>query len=227
MKNSFEAKFTGWTFIISGLMLFFGWLLSSHHIGEYIVVSDFEAVNENLWYWIWMFRIHIFGWVIMGIAVIAFALLLNQKPHRTMIVPGAGVLVIGTFILALSVAFYYSFGAWGIGQTDGKSQLEIDEFMQGVSIINHYVTCLIRFGRVFSGVGLVLLGLGLFKWEIMDKWVGIFTMVMGVAAMGIIMLIPDNFEIYKPLFHVKVVWLLTMGVLILRKGVNLGPKEEV
>jgi hypothetical protein len=39
--------------------------------------------------------------------------------------------------------------------------------------------------------------------------------------MGIILSIPDNFEVYKPLFHVKVVWLIAMGVVILKQGVNL------
>ena len=226
MKNSFEAKFTGWTFIISGLMLFFGWLLSSHHIGEYIVASDFAAVGEDLWYWIWMFRIHIFGWVIMGLAILALASLLNEKPYSIMIIPGAGVLVVGTFTLALAFAFYYSYGAWGIGQTEGRSPEEVDEFMKGVTIVNHYMTCLIRFGRVFSGVGLVILGIGLFKWRIMDRWISIFTVVMGLAAIGVVMLIPDNFEIYKPLFHIKVVWIILMGVIILTKGVNLTPQEN-
>jgi hypothetical protein len=43
--------------------------------------------------------------------------------------------------------------------------------------------------------------------------------------MGIIMGIPDNFEIYKPLFHIKVIWLALMGVIILLKGVNLRDSE--
>ena len=207
-------------------MLFFGWVLSSHHIGEYIMASDFEAVNKDFWYWIWMFRIHIFGWVIMALAILSFASLLNEKPYSVLIIPGAGVLVVGTFTLALAFAFYYSYGAWGIGQTEGKSPEEVDEFMKGVTVVNHYMTCLIRFGRVFSGVGFAVLGIALFKWRIMDRWVAIFTVVMGVAAMAVVMLIPDNFEIYKPLFHVKVIWMALMGVLILTKGVNLTAQED-
>ena len=227
MKRDFETKFTGWTFIVSGIMLFLGWILSSHQLGEYIVASDFEKVGQNLWYWIWMFRIHIFGWVIMGIALIALASLLNEKPYRVVIVPGAGIAVVGTFVLALAFAFYYSYGAWGFGQTAGKTSEEIDEFMKGVTMLNHYATCLIRFGRVFSGVGLVLLGFGFFKWQIMDKWLAIYTMVLGVSAMCVIMLIPDNFEIYKPLFYAKVIWLILMGALILLKGVKLPQEEEM
>jgi hypothetical protein len=38
--------------------------------------------------------------------------------------------------------------------------------------------------------------------------------------------IPDNFQIYKPLFHVKVVWLVAMGAVILKNGINLPKIEE-
>ena len=86
---------------------------------------------------------------------------------------------------------------------------------------NQYVTCFIRFGRVFSGVGLVLLGAGFIKWNIVAKWLGWFTVLLGLAAMGIVMGIPDNYEIYKPLFHIKVIWLVVMGAFILKQGVHL------
>ena len=54
MTKDFETKFTGWSFLAAALMLWGGWALSPHHIGEYLVASDFTSVNENLWYWIWM-----------------------------------------------------------------------------------------------------------------------------------------------------------------------------
>ena len=66
MKKDFETNFSGWLFIVAAILLWFSWLLTSHHIGEYIVASDFEAIGEDVWYWIWMYRFHIFGWVIYG-----------------------------------------------------------------------------------------------------------------------------------------------------------------
>lgn len=221
MKKDFETKFTGWTFIFAAILLWGGWALSPHHIGEYIVATDFTAIGEDLWYWIWMFRFHIFGWVTMAIAMFALASITAKKPYRVLLVPGAGMVVIGTMTLAIASAFYYNFGAWGVGQTMGKSAAEIQQFMDNILSTNQYVTCFVRFGRIFSGVGLVLLGLGFVKWKIVNPFVGWFTALLGLAAMGIIMGIPDNFEIYKPLFHVKAIWLLAMGVTILIKGVNL------
>jgi len=221
MKKDFETKFTAWSFIFAAFLLWGGWVLSPHHIGEYIVATDFTAIGEDLWYWIWMFRFHIFGWVTMAIAMFALASITAKKPYRVLLVPGAGMVVIGTMTLAIASAFYYNFGAWGVGQTMGKSAAEIQQFMDNILSTNQYVTCFVRFGRIFSGVGLVLLGLGFVKWKIVNPLLGWFTALLGLAAMGIIMGIPDNFEIYKPLFHVKVIWLLAMGVIILLKGVNL------
>jgi hypothetical protein len=44
--------------------------------------------------------------------------------------------------------------------------------------------------------------------------------------MCIILFIPDYYEIFKPMFHVKAVWLLLMGIGILKWGVNLSKAEE-
>lgn len=221
MKKTFETKFTGWSFILAAILLWGGWFLSPHHVGEYLQDSDFSIINEDLWYWIWMYRIHIFGWVTMGIAMFSLISITMNGPYRVMLLPGAGMVIVGTFTLAIAAAFYYNFGAWGIGMTAGKSVAEIQQFMDSILPTNQYVTCFVRFGRIFSGVGLVLLGLGFVKWKVINVWLGWFTVLLGLAAMGIILAIPDNFEIYKPLFHVKALWLALMGITILQKGMFL------
>jgi hypothetical protein len=226
MKKDFETKFTGWAFIVAALLLWGGWALSSHHVGEYFVASDFSAIGENVWYWIWMYRFHIFGWVTMAIAMFALVSITARKPYRVLILPGAGMVIVGTFTIAIAAAYYYNYGAWGVGQTAGKSAAEIQEFMDSILFTNQYVTCFVRFGRIFSGVGLVLLAYGFIKWKLVSLWLGWFTILLGFGAMGIILSIPDNFEIYKPMFHVKVLWLVAMGVSLLRQGVNISEDKS-
>ena len=226
MKKDFETNFTGWAFILAAVLLWFGWALSPHHIGEYIVASDFAAIGENVWYWIWMYRIHIFGWVTMGIAMFALVAITARKPYRVLMLPGAGMVIIGTFTLAIANAYFYNFGAWGVGQTAGKSPTEIQAFVDSILYTNQYVTCFIRFGRVFSGVGLILLGAGFIKWKIVSVWLGWFTVLLGFVAMGIIMGIPENYEIYKPMFHVKVIWLVIMGIVLLKQGVDVPESKD-
>ena len=220
MKKSFEIKFTGWSFIMAAVLLWGGWALSPHHIGEYIVADDFTKIGENVWFWIWMYRIHIFGWVAMAVALFALVSITSRKPYRTLVLPGAGMVIVGTFSIAIASAYFYNFGAWGVGMTEGKTAVEIQEFMDNILFTNQYVTCFFRFGRIFSGVGLVLLGAGILKWKVVGAWLGWFAILLGLAAVALILSIPDHFEIYKPLFHVKVIWLLLMGVMILRQGIK-------
>lgn len=226
MKKSFELKFTGYLFIAAALLLWSGWFFSSHHIGEYIQVTDFEAVGEHVWYWIWMYRIHIFGWVTMSLALFSFIALAGKRPYSVVLLPGVGMTIIGSMTLAIAAAFYYNYGAWGVGEIMDKSAEEVDAFMNNILPVNQYVTCFTRFGRIFSGVGLVLIGFAMIKWKILPIWLGGLTLVLGIAAMGVILAIPDNFEIYKPLFHVKVIWLLAMGWVILTKGIDLTQQEH-
>lgn len=221
IKKDFETNFTGWAFVLAAVLLWFGWALSPHHIGEYIVASDFTKIGESVWYWIWMYRIHIFGWVTMGISMFALLSITSGRPYRVVLLPGIGMVVVGTFTLAIANAYFYNFGAWGVGKTAGMSAIEVTEFMDSILFTNQYVTCFIRFGRIFSGVGLVLLGYAFIKWQLVSTWLGWFTMLLGFVAMGIILAIPDNFEVYKPVFHIKALWLLTMGVMILKKGIHL------
>ncbi|MDP5091845.1 MAG: hypothetical protein NWQ17_00960 [Polaribacter sp.] len=221
MEKNFETSFTGWSFILAAVLLWFGWALSPHHIGEYIVASDFTKIGESVWYWIWMYRIHIFGWVTMGISMFALLSLTSGIPYRVVVLPGIGMVIVGTFTLAIANAFYYNFGAWGVGKTAGLTSDEITVFMDSILSTNQYVTCFLRFGRIFSGVGLVLLGYAFIKWKLLSNWLGWFTMILGFVAMGIILSIPDNFEIYKPVFHIKVLWLLAMGGSLLTQGIHL------
>jgi len=222
MKKDFETKFTGWAFIIAAVLLWGGWFLSSHHVGEYLVASDFDSIGESVWYWIWMFRFHIFGWVTMGIALFALWTVLFNSTHRIIVMPGIGMLVVGTFTLAIAAAFYYNFGAWGVGKTAGKSAEEVQTFMDGILFTNQYVTCFMRFGRIFSGVGMVLLGAGFLKGNVVNKGLSWFTILFGLAAVGIILAIPEYYETYKPLFHIKAIWLVVMGAVILKNGLRVS-----
>ena len=226
MKKNFETNFTGWAFILAAILLWFGWALSSHHIGEYIVASDFPKIGKNVWYWIWMYRVHIFGWVTMGISMFALMSVLTGKPYRVVVLPGIGMVIVGTFTLAIANAYFYNFGAWGVGKTAGMSAAEIAAFMDRILFTNQYVTCFIRFGRIFSGVGLVLLGVAFVKWKLVSTWLGWYTALLGLVAMGIILSIPDNFETYKLVFHLKVIWLLMMGVTLLKQGIHLPESKS-
>ena len=93
--------------------------------------------------------------------------------------------------------------------------------MEALRIDTEYVTCLVRFGRVFSGLGLLVLGCGLIRWTIVPVAIGWVAVAIGLAAMALTMLLPDHMSLYIPVFHVKSLWLLFTGGVILRSGLNV------
>jgi hypothetical protein len=169
MKHDFETKFTGLALIIGALFLIIAWVFLPHHIGEYFEPTDFAAINENFRLWVWIYRMHIFGGVIMVAGMMVLASITFKKPYRSLITPGAGIIIVETFVSALATAFYYLYSAWGIEKTMDKTPEEGQTFMDGVLFTTHCITCLARFGKVFAGAGLVLMEAGLLKWKVVDN----------------------------------------------------------
>jgi len=225
MQNSFEARFTGWSFIAAGVLFWGGWMLLPHRIGTYFVPEDFVGVREHLHVWIWIYRVHIFGLVITAIALVALAALVADSQSRIMIWPGAGVAMSGTFVSALAAAFYYHHGAWGAIELDGKGADAAATFVANLRVDTEYVTCLVRFGRVFTGLGLLIVGLGCLKWRLLPAWIGAGAVLIGLAAMALTMGLPDNLALYAPVFHLQALWLLGTGGIIVMHGVRL-PRDE-
>ena len=162
----------------------------------------------------------------MAIAMFSFTSLVAKKPYGSIIMSGGGVVIAGTFIIAIATAFYYGFGTWGIGQTDGMTENEIQLFVKDLMPLNHYVTCFLRFGRVFSGAGLLLMGIVMVKWNLVNPIVNWFTALLGLVVLCVILFIPDCFDSYKPIFHIKVLWLLSMGISILKDGLNISEEDK-
>lgn len=225
-KKNFGTQFTGWSFVVAAVLLWLGWMLLGYHEEEWIKPEDFSKIGEHMWWWIWMYRVHIFGWVVMSMALMSLISISSLNPYRVLILPGAGMVIAGSMTLALGTAFYYGFGAAGVGDTAGMSPEEVDVYMQGIRSTNYYATCLFRFGRIFSGLGLVVLGAAFVRWRMLSRWLSWFTVILGVVAMSTILFIPDNWDVYKPIFHVKSLWLLAIGLFLLLKGIHTPKIEE-
>jgi len=221
MKQDLSTQITGWAFIASALMFWLGWFLMPVRIGTFFQPGDFSAVFDQFHLWIWMFRIHLFGMVVAVVALVALGSVLTEAPARILIWPGVAVATIGLMIGAAGVAFYYHFGAWGALDMHGKSAEAVGAFVASLKIGTEYVTCLVRFGRVFGGFGLLVLGFGLLHWKVLPAWVGIIAMVIGVAAMAITMGLPDDLDLYLPVFHLHALWLAAVGFVTLRSGIRI------
>lgn len=216
-----EINVTGWLFIVAGLMSWLGWVLLPVKISDYFEADVFGRVGERFHVWIWLFRLHLFGYLVIVMAFVALGTLLAGASTRILLWPGVAVCGIGLIVAALAQAFYYHFGAWGALGAKGKTPAELESFVQSLAITTEYVTCLVRFSRVFFGLGQVVLAVALLTGGLLPGWIGIAAGILGVAAMALTMGLPDHLGLYRPVFHLNCLWLVGIGVAVLRQGVSV------
>ena len=217
--NDFELNVTGGLLLAAASMLWLGWTLLPAKLGDYFVPTDFAAVRGHRRLWIWVYRVHLFGHVVAAMAFVALATLVAGAESRVIVWPAVAVLGTGLMMAAVAAAFYYHFGAWGSVDMDGKSDEVVRGFITSLRVSTEYVTCLVRFSRVFIGVGQVALGIGLLlqgaPWPV---WLVGCGGLLGAAGMALTMGRPDDLRLYRPVFHMNALWLATFGVVTLAVG---------
>jgi len=222
MLQDFTTNVTGALFLAGAIMLWGAAALSPRRVGMFFRGDDFPAIGARLHLWLWLYRVHLFGVVVSALALVALAALLaNQPTVRILVWPGAAVAVAGLIVGAVGSAFYYHFGVWGALETRKTPQAARD-LVESLQLPTHYVTCLVRFGRVFCGLGLTVLAVGLLRGEVLPGWVGGGAAGLGVAAMALTMALPDNWVLYTPVFHLQALWLAATGAYLLLYGIGQG-----
>lgn len=220
MNQVVSVRFTGGAFLAAAAMWWLGWVLLPVHIGVYFEPLVFGSIHDQFHLWIWLYRLHLFGMITTVIALVAFAAMITDSPARVMIWPGVAVASAGVVVGALASAFYYHHGVWGAVETEGKSPVQLRAFVDALRVDTEYVTCLVRFGRVFSGLGLTVLAWGLLQWRVLPAWVGFTAGLIGLTAMALTMGLPDRLTLYTPVFHATVAWLAVTGLVILGRGMR-------
>ena len=222
MNRDFASRFTGGAFIAAALMLWLGWFLLPVRVGTFFTPGIFAGIRGHLHFWLWMYRIHLFGMIVTVIALFALAALVADSESRVLIWPGAAVASSGMIVGALAAAFYYHHGVWGALSGAGRTPEEAQAFVDALRVDTEYITCLVRFGRVFGGLGLVVLAWGLSRYRLLPAWNGVSAGIIGLTAMALTMSLPDRLSLYQPIFHLLVLWMLATGAVIFRTGVNLA-----
>lgn len=201
-------------------MVWLGSVLLPHHIGTFFETGDFSAVKDHFHLWIWMYRVHFFGLLLTVMAFVAFGSLLTEKDARVVLWPGIGVAATGIIVGTVGETFYYHHGAWGALELAGQSEEVLGNRVDALLLDTEYITCLVRFGRVFYGLGQIVLALGLLKWRVLPSAIGGGALFLGAGAMILTMAFPDNLEFYGPLFHLNAAWSAGIGIALLRSGVK-------
>jgi hypothetical protein len=220
MLQDVTTQVTGWFFLAGALMFWGGAVLLPRRVGMFFRSDDFPAIGAHLHLWLWIYRVHLFGMVVSALALAALAALTTNRPAvRVLVWPGAAVAVAGLSVGAVGSAFYYHFGVWGALETR-KGPSAAHDLVESLHLPTHYVTCLVRFGRVFCGLGLTVLAVGLLHGDFLPWWIGASAAGLGVAAMALTMLWPDNWALYTPVFHLQALWLAATGAYLLLYGIG-------
>ena len=213
--DAFATQVTGWLFVAAAAMTWVGITFLPVPIGSFFERDDFSRVLKRLRVWIWLYRVYLFGHLVALMAFVALATLLSDAPARILIWPAVAVCGAGLLTTALAAAFYYHFGAWGALDMKGRSPEEVDGFVDSLHVTTEYVTCLVRFGRVFFGLGQLVLGIGLLHGGLAPAGVGASAAILGIAAMALTMGLPDDLHLYRYIFHLNILWLVAFGVVVL------------
>lgn len=220
MKDDFAPRFAGLAFVASALLLWFGWYLLPVRPTTFFEPEVFGRIHEHFHFWIWMYRFHLFGMIMAVVALTALAALVTESSARVLIWPGVMVAAAGLLVSALGAAFYYHHGAWGSIELAGNPPGAAAAFVEALRVDTEYVTCLVRFGRVFGGLGFVLFAWGLHRGKLLPFWLTAIAKLIGLMAMGLTMALPDNLSYFQPIFHLLTLWLLATGVIIYRGGLR-------
>ena len=220
MKRDFTTTVAGAFFLGAAALLWLGWMLLPHHLGTYFQPDDFAAIARHLRLWLWMYRVHLFGMVLGAMALVALATTVEPAGARVLIWPGVAAGVAGLFVSALAAAFYYHHGVWGAVVNAGKSPDEVRAFVEALRIDTEYVTCLVCFGRVFSGLGLVVMAAGMVKGRLFPAWIPGLAALLGFSAMALTMGLPERLPLYRPVLHLLAFWLAATGAVLLRTGLR-------
>lgn len=216
------ADVTGWLFVGAASLLWGGRVLQPVHIGPFFEPAIFGRIRARFRRWIWLYRAHLFGHVVTVMALVALATAASAPAERALVWPAVAVLGAGSITAALAAAFYYHFGAWGALDLEGKPTADAEELVDSLRVGTEYVTCLVRFGRVFFGLGQVALAAGLLIGGLLPVWVAVAAAGLGGAAMAVTMAFPDELHYYRPLFHLNAAWLLAIGLVLLAAGPALA-----
>lgn len=225
MERDFETTVTGWYLLAAAAVTWLTWTLLPHPLGTYLEPGDFAAIAASYRPWIWLFRGYFFGQMVTVMALIALAMLLGRSRGRIFCWPGTVVAITGIAVGAVGAAFYYHHGAWGAENLAGGPPEATAAFLAAIFHDTEFITCLTRFGRVFFGLGQLVLAAGLWMAAgLIPRWLAGAGALLGAAAMALTMGLPDDLHLYAPIFHANALWLAALGVVLLLHRAAPAPR---
>jgi len=200
---------------VAGLSIVVFWALLPVHIESYFVPQDFIAIKSVFYAWMWLFRFLLCGWMIAAVALFSMHHLSTDTGSKTLLQSGAAVCLIGITSISLGQAFYYHFGILGAHEYVSQGTQALEALIANLQLDTEFVTCFVRFGRAFYGLGLVFFSWGLLKSKLVSSTISRLGILIGISSMALTMLFPDQMNWWVPIFYANGIWLASIGVSLL------------
>lgn len=184
--------------------------------------ADFDVVAANRGIWILSYQIMVFGLFVRMAGLVALGSLHTHTIARTVVWPGVAITMAAIVINGISAGYYMHMGFWGAEQLRGATDAVRGAFLENIRPGSELIICLERMAKMFFGLGLAVLGVGLALGRITHRWVGIAGATIGFAGMMALFAMPYSRTVFIPFDVAIAIWLLVLGYLVTR-GVEQPP----
>ena len=216
-QPTFNLRFTGILLIMGAVMVNLGFGHRPVQLQDTFDLPSFLEAHEHQDFWIWSFRILVFGLFIQVMGLAALKTLFRQSEADTVISPGILVCTFALLVSAMSEAYYLHMGAWAGWKVSTLEPALQNPFLQTLEVTREWVVCLTRTGYMFFCLGLTVVGWGLFRDTLFPKWLGIYALALGIGGITIMMIYDSRTDLYVPVRWGFSIFFWLAGFILMRK----------
>lgn len=220
MTLKFNLQFTGIVLLIGAIFVFTGYALMPVHVSLNFSLDMLTQITNHLEIWVRSFQILVFGYFIRIIGLVALSTMYHDTPSRTLINAGVMVCCLAMLVSGLAEGYYMHTGGYAQWKMGLLPSDQHNSMLASLEVTNEWASCIKRFGRMFLHLGFTFMGWGLLRERFLNKWIGIYAMVLGISGICLLMILDKDPTDYNPMSYAITSWFLLTGVLVYRKSLE-------
>lgn len=216
-QSTFKFRFTGILLILGVVMVNLGNLLIPVNLQNSFIISSFLDAHSNERIWIWSFRFLVFGLFIEVMGLEALRSLFKESGANAVISSGIIVSILAWLVMAITQGYFMHMGAWAGWKISTLEPALQNSFLQTLDATHEWVVCLSRMAYMFFGLGMIAVGWGFLRDTLFPKWLGMYTLVFGMAGILFMMIFESRTDIYTPVCWGISLFIALTGILLLKR----------
>ena len=218
MDSQFNLRFTGLSLLIGGIFVFAGYTIMPVSVTLNFSLDMLPIITNNLEFWVRSFQILVFGYFIRIIGIVALSSLHQNSPASPVLNAGVMVCSLGMLVAGIAEGYYMhtgGFAQWKVGLIPLEQH---NALIASLEVTNEWASCIKRFGRMFTHLGFVFIGWGLLRGQFLERWLGIYATVLGIAGICLLMILDKDPNDYLPMGYAVTIWFVLTGIMVYRKS---------